>query len=129
MATSANPVIISIPQDERTEPYLDIFKKVGDKRRLVCSIEVLSPTNKTPGEKGQMLYRRKQRHLLNRRVHLVEIDLLRAGRPTTAVMREAVKPDNIEFDYHVCVRRSIVREATTCTRSRCKSICRSSRCR
>jgi Protein of unknown function (DUF4058) len=105
VATLAKPVVITIPQDERTEPYLDIYKKIGDRRRLVCSIEVLSPTNKTPGEKGQKVYHRKQRRLLNRKVHLVEIDLLRGGQHSTAVMLEWAKFKAGDFDYHVCVRR------------------------
>jgi Protein of unknown function (DUF4058) len=105
VATLAKPVIITIPQDERTEPYLNIYKKIGDKKRLVCSIEILSFTNKTPGEKGQKLYHRKQRRLLNRKVHLVEIDLLRAGQHSTAVMLEWAKFKAGDFDYHVCVRR------------------------
>jgi hypothetical protein len=104
-ATLAKPVIITIPQDERTEPYLNIYKKVGDKRRLVCSIEILSLTNKTPGEKGRKLYRRKQHAILNRKIHLVEIDLLRAGEHTTAVALDWAKEKTGDFDYHICVRR------------------------
>lgn len=105
VATLAKPVIITIPQDERTEPYLNIYKKVGDNRRLVCSIEILSLTNKTPGEKGRKLYRRKQHEILNRKIHLVEIDLLRAGEHTTAVALDWAKEKTGDFDYHVCVRR------------------------
>lgn len=104
-ATLAKPIIATIPQDERTEPYLNIYKKVGDKRRLVCSIEILSLTNKTPGEKGRKLYRRKQHEILNRKIHLVEIDLLRAGEHATAVALDWAKEKAGEFDYHVCVRR------------------------
>ncbi|MBI1831648.1 MAG: DUF4058 family protein [Planctomycetes bacterium] len=103
--TPVRPIIVTIPHDEQTEPYLEIFKKHGDKTRLVCSIEILSLTNKTPGEKGQNLYRRKQRDILRRKVHLVEIDLLRAGRHTTAVALDWAKEDAGDFDYHVCVRR------------------------
>jgi hypothetical protein len=105
VATLAKPVIVTIPQDERTEPYLDIYKKDGDKRRLVCSIEILSLTNKTPGERGQKLYRRKQRAILRRKVHLMEIDLLRAGQHTTAVALGWAKEEAGDFDYHVCCRR------------------------
>src|SRR5215212_7944386 len=46
-ATLARPVIVTIPHDECTEPYLDIYKKRGDKTRLVTSVEILSLSNKT----------------------------------------------------------------------------------
>jgi hypothetical protein len=103
--TLATPVVVTIPDDECTEPYLDVYKKRGDKTRLVATIEILSLTNKTPGEEGQRLYRRKQLDILRRRVHLVEIDLLRAGRHTTAVALDWAEELTGKFDYHVCVRR------------------------
>lgn len=105
VAVLAKPVIVTIPHDERIERFLDIFKKTGDQKRLVCSIEILSPTNKTPGEKGQRLYRRKQRDILRRKVHLVEIDLLRGGQHSTAVALDWAQEEAGDFDYHVCCRR------------------------
>ncbi len=105
VATLAKPIVVFVAQDDHTENFLEIYNKIGDMKRLVCSIEILSPTNKTPGEKGQKVYRRKQHEILRRRVHLVEIDLLRAGRHTTAVPLDFATADAGEFDYHVCVRR------------------------
>lgn len=105
VATLSRPVIVTIPHDEHKEHYLNIYKKREGKKRLVCSVEILSPANKTPGEKGQKLYRRKQRELLERNVHLVEIDLLRAGNHTTAVALDWAEEKTGVFDYHVCVRR------------------------
>lgn len=105
IATMAKPVVVTIPHDECIEPYVEIYKKRGDNTRLACSIEILSLTNKSPGEKGQKLYLRKQREILHRKVHLVEIDLLRAGQHSTAVALDWAKDDTGEFDYHVCVRR------------------------
>jgi hypothetical protein len=99
------PIVVTVPHDERREPILEIYKKREPKNRLVCSVEILSPTNKTSGEKGQRLYKRKQRELLVRKVHLVEIDLLRAGEHTTAVALDWAKAKTGEFNYHVCVRR------------------------
>jgi Protein of unknown function (DUF4058) len=96
---------VTIPHDEHIEPYLEIYKKNGEKKRHVCTIEILSPTNKTPVVKGQKLYRRKQRELMKRKIHLVEIDLLRGGKHTTAVALDWAQEDAGEFDYHVCVRR------------------------
>ena len=51
----------------------------------MTAIEVLSPTNKTPGVHARTQYLQKQEELLNSRVNLVEIDLLRSGQHTTAV--------------------------------------------
>ncbi|MBI3823965.1 MAG: DUF4058 family protein [Planctomycetes bacterium] len=105
VATLTRPVIVTIPHDERVETFLEIYKKRGDKKRLVCSIEMLSLTNKTPGEKGAKLYRRKQREIMRRKVHLVEIDFLRAGTHATAVDLDWAKEETGDFDYHVCCRR------------------------
>jgi len=105
VATLAKPVIVTVPHDEHIEPYLEIYHKRGDKKRLVCTLEILSPSNKTPGAKGQKLYRRKQREVLARKVHLVEIDLLRGGNHTTAVALDWAQELTGDFDYHVCVRR------------------------
>jgi hypothetical protein len=48
--------------------------------QLVTSIEILSPVNKRPGHEAFDTYRRKRRDLLRTDVHLLEIDLLRAGQ-------------------------------------------------
>jgi hypothetical protein len=105
VATAAKPVVVTVPVGERREPYLKIYKKRDEGKRLVTSVELLSLTNKTPGEKGAKLYRRKQTHILNRKIHLVEIDLLRAGHHTTAVALDWAKAKTGDFDYHICVRR------------------------
>jgi hypothetical protein len=47
-------------------------------------IEVLSPANKRPGN-GQDLYLQKQAEVIGGKVSLVEIDLLRTGKPVLAV--------------------------------------------
>lgn len=54
--------------------------------RLVTVIEILSPANKRPDYKTYVTYQRKRRTILNsNEVHLLEIDLLRAGqRPPLA---------------------------------------------
>ena len=49
-------------------------------RRVVTIIEVLSPTNKAPGE-GRRRYIRKREAILAAGVNLVEIDLLRRWEP------------------------------------------------
>lgn len=103
------------PHDEIREPFIEISTRGEDGKRLVASIEVLSLASKTPGEHGRELYRRKQEERLATasRVHLVELDFLRDGEPTTAVppdaAREACGPFGPfgpfePFDYHVSVR-------------------------
>lgn len=46
---------------------------------LVTAIEILSPVNKQPSHEAYQDYLRKRRELLRSEVHLIEIDLLRAG--------------------------------------------------
>lgn len=105
VASLVKPVIVTIPHDEHVEPFLEVFKKRGDKKRLVCTIEILSVTNKMPGGKGQKLYRRKQCEVLERKIHLVEVDLPRTGNHSTAVALDWAQEKTGEFDYHVCNRR------------------------
>jgi Protein of unknown function (DUF4058) len=98
-------VVVHVPHDEIREPYVEIYVGPREQRRLVTTIEVLSPTNKTPGAHGRELYRRKQQEIMESRVHLVEIDLLRAGPHTTAVPEDRLRRVVGDFDYHVCVHR------------------------
>jgi hypothetical protein len=99
------PLVVTVPHDERSEPHLDLFIQEGDRERLVATIEVLSRSNKTPGEHGRELYLRKQREVLESKVHLVEIDLLRSGEHTTAVPLDRLMRKAGPFDYHVCMHR------------------------
>ena len=62
--TATRPLVIHVPHDERREPFVEIYTGRGKNRRLVTTIEVLSPSNKKPGEEGRDLYLRKQRELL-----------------------------------------------------------------
>jgi hypothetical protein len=100
---SCKPLVIHVPHDERVETLVEIYMGRGSHRRLVTSMEVLSVSNKTPGEHGRDLYLRKQREILASQVHLVEIDLLRGGRHTTAVPQDRLAQATDSFDYHVCV--------------------------
>jgi hypothetical protein len=102
-AVTRPPVVVRIPREEFRQTYLDIYAKPGHER-LVTTIEVLSPTNKTTGGEGRPLYLQKQREVLGSKVNLVEIDLLRGGQHTTAVRLEDALEKAGPFDYHVCVR-------------------------
>ena len=99
------PIVIRVPHDERVEPLVEIYIGRSSQRRLVTTIEVLSPTNKTTGEHGHDLYLRKQREILGSKVHLVEIDLLRGGKHTTSVPRDRLEASGVQCDYHVCIHR------------------------
>lgn len=99
------PVVVTVPHDEQAETTIEIYIGRGSDRRLVTAIEVLSPINKHPGEKGRDLYLRKQAEMLDSQCHLVEIDLLRGGTHTTAVPEDRLKQKVPKFDYHVCVHR------------------------
>jgi hypothetical protein len=92
-----------IPHDEISERFIEINVGRRSNRRLVTSIELLSLTNKTPGEHGRDLYLRKQREILQSEVHLVEIDLLRSGKHTSAVPESRLAKRIDRFDYHVCI--------------------------
>lgn len=89
--------------DPWEEPYLEIRSDRG--KRLVTAVEVLSPSNKRAGE-GRRLYQQKQKECRLGDVHLVEIDLLRAGLPTTHMPRHLLEKKAGPYDYHVCVRRA-----------------------
>ncbi len=68
-------LVSPIPQ---TIPALSVEIQDVAQRRLVTVIEILSPGNKRG--KGWELYNDKRAELLDTRTHLVEIDLLRAGK-------------------------------------------------
>jgi hypothetical protein len=101
--TATAAVVVTVPHTEGRQSYLDVYTRLGDAERLVTTIEVLSPTNKRPGERGRDLYLRKQREVLDGQVHLVEIDLLRGGTHSTAVPLGWLLDKVPVYDYHVCI--------------------------
>lgn len=101
----ADPIVIRLPPEPMTETFLEIID-VGSGKRVVTVIEVLSPSNKTPGE-AQDEYRGKQRELKEAAVSLVEIDLLRSGQHVVSVPQERI-PTSGRAVYKVCVRRGSI---------------------
>ena len=97
-------VWIEAAHDEIREPFVEIYARSGEGKRLVTSIEILSLSNKTPGEQGRDLYQRKQSEILASQVHLIEVGFLRSGEPTTAVPLDAAREACGPFDYHISVR-------------------------
>ncbi len=75
------PVRFEVAPVEEREPFVELVHSDGE---VVTVIEVLSPSNKATGE-GYRQYRQKQEQILRSPVHLVEIDLLSSGLPTSAV--------------------------------------------
>jgi hypothetical protein len=72
------PVVLELPLPlEIRAPYLKVIDTVD--RRVVTTIEVLSPVNKVSGSSGQRDFLRKRGQILNSNTHWLEIDLLRAG--------------------------------------------------
>src|SRR6202011_1559181 len=83
-------------QDIERVPFLEVRDRQG--RELVAVIELLSPSNKRPGEDREQ-YLAKRRELLRSPAHLVEIDLLRGGPPMPL-------EDRPVCDYSVLVSRA-----------------------
>jgi hypothetical protein len=90
-----------IVSDPIKEPYLEIISDEGD--RLVTAVEIVSSSNKKPGDGGRTSYQQKQGEYRASGVGLVEIDLLRGGSHATAVPETPMRAVVREFDYHVCI--------------------------
>ncbi|MEO0684356.1 MAG: DUF4058 family protein [Cyanobacteria bacterium J06649_11] len=90
-------VTVKLPvPEEKKEAYLEIREVATG--YVVTTIEVLSPTNKRSG-KGRDAYEEKRRDVLSTPTHLVEIDLLRSGKPMQ-ILSEIPKTD-----YRILVAR------------------------
>ncbi len=93
-------VLAERPAEEWELPYLEIVSDDGD--RLVTALEILSMTNKIPGDTGRTAYREKQEEFRLGNVNVVEIDLLRGGTHTTAAPHGQLRRVLPGFDYHLC---------------------------
>jgi hypothetical protein len=98
----AEPIVVALPDEPQTQTFIEV-REVGSEARVVTVLEVLSPSNKKPGD-AQEQYLRKQAELLQARVNLVEIDLLRAGDWIVALPEDALEP-SLRTPYRVVVRR------------------------
>ena len=89
--------------EEVEETFLEI-RDIAN-RRVVTTLELISPGNKRPGRKGRKVYIANRNEVLHSRSHFVEVDLLRGGRslcPTSALP---------ETDYYAIVSRAERRPA------------------
>lgn len=99
-ATLTMPVAAQVPlPEERRERYLEVRELAGGE--VVTVIELLSPSNKRPGE-GRRQYEKKRLRVLGRQTHLVEVDLLRGGEP----MPVLVQGNGQKGPYRILVSRS-----------------------
>jgi hypothetical protein len=98
----AEPLIIHADREPATEGFIEIID-VGSGNRVVTAMELLSDSNKQPGD-GQEQYRKKQREYLQGGVSLVEIDLLRSGHRVLAVSPARI-PVAYRTTYQICVTR------------------------
>jgi hypothetical protein len=105
---SADPAkVFVMVRDEVREPYLHIVDP-SDPARVVTAIEILSPKNKRAGP-GRKSYVQKREELWRSGSNFVEIDLLRAGRPTTGL--DGASLGELEpFDYLTVVSRQKPRQ-------------------
>jgi hypothetical protein len=102
IAVAEPPLLISAPPETPTEGFINIVDP-SHGNRLVTVIELLSPSNKLPGE-GNKQYRQKQLELKTAGVSLVEIDLIRIGEWTVDAPLRRV-PRAYRTPYRVCVHR------------------------
>lgn len=96
--SEVQPVEVTLPLSETyTEGYLEI--RAVDTGDVITAIEVLSPKNKQIGV-GRLQYETKRQKTLGSATHLVEIDLLRKGKPMPIV------GDQPQSHYRILVSRS-----------------------
>lgn len=98
---TAEPLLVYLD-----EPTTETFIEVRDRQagnRVVTVIEVLSLSNKLPGE-GRDKYLEKCQELRNAQVSLVEVDLLRAGRRLLPVPLGRL-PETHRTPYQIWARR------------------------
>ena len=108
VAVMAEPMLIDTPlvgelptAEEIIERYLEIRDTTT--HEIITAIEILSPINKESQE-GRQQYENKRRKVLASTTSLVEIDLLRAGKPF-AMKVSGVSGDK-PSDYRIVVSRS-----------------------
>lgn len=103
MAPLTQPETVMLPMIECVkERYLEIRDIQTD--AVITVIEVLSPKNKQAGE-GRNAYEKKRRHILDSATHLVEIDLIRAGKMMPIVSNRPATA------YRILISRSPQRPA------------------
>jgi hypothetical protein len=97
-APLVKPMKITLPMTETVrEWYLEV--RQVETGAVITVIEILSPKNKRSGE-GRLKYESKRQKILESLTHLVEIDLLRQGKPMPMNGQE------IHSHYRIVMSRS-----------------------
>lgn len=86
------------------EVFIEIQAHSGSDRHIITVIELLSHANKSAG-RGREEYLAKQRTLLDSEVHLLELDLLRAGEYTLAASQSSLRARFGPFHYAASLHR------------------------
>lgn len=98
---TVQPIEVTLPLPELlTEGYLEI--RAVETGEVITAIEVLSPKNKQTGV-GRLRYESKLAAVLASPTHLVEIDLLRQGKPLTTLGH------SVKSDYRILISRGQTR--------------------
>lgn len=96
LASHTEPMAVTVPLlEEAREGYLEIREVSTSK--VVTAIELISPKNKQAG-KGREAYEKKRQQILASSTHLVEIDLIRSGRPMRIL-------EDVKSDYRILISR------------------------
>ena len=106
---SGGSVVVAdaIEVKRKSEPFTQRSIQIIEPRagnKIVTAIELLSPANKL-GSHGRDAYEKKRTEYLEADVSLVEIDLIREGRPNLAVDISQV-PVAYRGPYRICVVRA-----------------------
>jgi hypothetical protein len=92
------PPLIGAAVLEAPTRYARIEIRAVNDETLVTAIELLSPVNKRPGVDGADAYEKKRQELFQSSAHLLEIDLLRAGKRPLLARPERL-PDDPYFVF------------------------------
>ena len=96
----ASPAIKPVKKLPTPETVRESYLEIRDvtTREVVTIIELISPKNKRLGE-GRTIYDKQRLQVLRSSMHLVEIDLLRNGKPMD------ILDNHIQSDYSILVSR------------------------
>lgn len=114
------PVRIRVIENEVREDYLQIYEQSTNK--LITGIEFVSPSNKS-NRTARKLYLKKRKELIGVGVNVVEMDLLRGGKPIVRLpasileripgpyyLVNIVRTAGEEYEFHpIDVRRRLPR--------------------
>jgi hypothetical protein len=89
---------VKVPIKDRVDEWYLEIRELGT-GKLVTVIEVLSPTNQS-NVAGRKKYGKKRNRIFGSKTSLIEIDLLRTGKPMPVAIREPV-----ERDYRIMISR------------------------